>query len=78
MEYEQEVRLMVFDWLMLKNPVTVPKTEIVEITFGLKGDIKLINKVKVILLRYPNGGHDVELYQCVEKPGMYAIERNRI
>lgn len=74
-EYEEELRLMVFDRLMIQNPVQVPKSELLEITFGLKSDPKLIQKVRDIVAGYPNGGKDVEFYKCVEVGGKYAVTR---
>ncbi len=76
-EYEQELRLLIIDRHLLKNPVIVPKAEILEITFGLRSGPKLIKKVRDIVggAGYPNAGKDVKFYQCIEIPGQYAIGR---
>jgi len=77
-EYEQEVRIIITDKMILKNPICLETNEIGEIIFGLRTPPKLIDKVKQIVKNYPNNGSHIKLYKCVERKGQYAIDKEQI
>jgi len=77
-EYEQEVRLLLTNNMILKNPICLETIEIGEIIFGLRTPPELIDKVIQIVKNYPNNGIHVKFYKCVEKKGQYAIEKEQI
>jgi hypothetical protein len=74
-EYEQEVRIILMNSFIRKNPICVDTSEIGEIIFGLKTSDKQIELVKDIVKNYPDGGRHVNLYKCVEVKGQYALDK---
>jgi hypothetical protein len=74
-EYEKEVRIILSDGLIIKNPVCIEQLEIGEIIFGLKTPQSLIKEVEKIVKKYPNNGKDTKLYKCVEIANHYAIDK---
>jgi hypothetical protein len=74
-EYEQEVRIILMDSLIRKNPICIDTAEIGEIIFGLKTPDKQIALVKDIIDHYPDGGRYVSLYTCIEVKGQYALDK---
>jgi hypothetical protein len=74
-EYEQEVRIILMDSLIIKNPIHIDATEIGEIIFGLKTPDKQIALVKDIINHYPDSGNYINLYKCIEAKGHYALEK---
>jgi len=77
-EYEKEVRIILYDKTILKNPICLETCEIGEIIFGLRTPPELIDKVIQIVKNYPDNGSHVKLYKCVEVKGQYAIEKKEI
>jgi len=77
-EYEQEVRIMLTNKMIHKNPICLETKEIGEIIFGLRTPLGLIDKVKQIVNNYPDNGFHVKLYKCVEIKGKYAIDKEQI
>ncbi|GHT93812.1 hypothetical protein FACS1894140_6910 [Spirochaetia bacterium] len=73
--YEQEVRIILMNSFLRKNPVCVDTAEIGEIIFGIKTPDIQIDLVKDILKRYPDGGRNVKLYKCIEIKGEYALDK---
>jgi hypothetical protein len=74
-EYEQEVRIILMDSLIIKNPIRIDTTEIGEIIFGLKTPDKKIELVKNIINHYPSNGKNINLYKCIEAKGHYALDK---
>jgi hypothetical protein len=78
-EYEKELRVILHKNLILHEPITIDKNEIVEIVFGVKTNDKEINFIKDLVIKnYPNGGKDVALYKCEMIPGKYELTKKRI
>jgi hypothetical protein len=74
-EYEKEVRIILMNSLITKNPVCIEQIEIGEIIFGLKTPDLLIEKVKDIVRTYPDNGVHTKLYKCIEMKESYAINK---
>jgi hypothetical protein len=74
-EYEQEVRIILMDSLIIKNPICIDIAEIGEIIFGLKTSDKQIALVKDIIDHYPDNGRHINLYRCIEVKGQYALDK---
>jgi len=77
-EYEQEMRMIIHESLIINNPICIEKTEIYEIIFGLKTPNILKEKVIDIIKRYPKNGNWINIYKCNEVKGKYAIEKVKL
>lgn len=76
--YEKEYRIVLWDDVIINNPICISTSEISEIIFGLNASDKLINKVRGIVKTYPDNGSGTTLYKCVKVEGKYAIDKVEI
>lgn len=74
-DYEAELRIVLSDTLLLKNPICIEKTEIGEVIFGLKTSPELEKIVYNIVKEYPGFGTTTNIFKCAEVPGRYAIKK---
>lgn len=76
-EYEKEMRVIVPEKMILKNPVWIDESQISEIIFGLNASDILIEKVINIIRNYTNRGNWITIYKCKEIKGAYEIEKEK-
>jgi len=77
-EYEQEMRIILPDSLIIYNPIRIEQSEIGEIIFGLKAPQPLIDKVTNIVNTFTTNGNKVALYKCKDVKGKYGIDKIRL
>lgn len=73
--YEEELRLLLFDSILIKNPVCIEKVEIVEIIFGLRAPQNLEQKVIDIIKTYPGNGAHVKIYKETYVLNKYEVSK---
>lgn len=75
-QYEQELRIILWDSILIKNPITIEKTEIGEIIFGYKTKEETKKTIIDIIKNYPDPKPDI--YQCIFLEGQRTLSKDRI
>jgi len=72
-EYEKEYRIILYNKLIINNPVHFAPNEITDIIFGIKTEDNHKNKILKIISNYPKRGNWINLYECKRKKGKYSL-----